>query len=248
MRNSYQGKLEAAITHDRQALNLPEERGLVVSAHTFAHNGLGLALQAQENLEAAIHEFQQAIALDADYVIAHHNLKEAQRRLALRQNPPPVALGEKQSLPNPVDEPLVQTLRATPRIIAQVLEGAVIETGWVVKREGDTIWVATTRRGITDPDTKRPSEKIEVEFFSQLPDEHRPRYAAMIERISPPDDPTLDLAVLKVMGIPADIQPHEIASDDIVPNTVVTVIGHPFTAETPWRLASGVINQVTPDF
>ena len=114
-------------------------------------------------------------------------------------------------------------------------------------REGDTVWIVTTRRAITDPETKRPSEEIEVEFFSELPDEHRPRYVATIEHISDPDDSALNLAVLKVVGIPADIQPHDMYPDDILLNTAVTLIGHPFTTEAPWHVTSGIINHVNTD-
>ena len=241
-----QGKLEEAITSYNQALSLPDQKGTSegrsASAHTLAHNNLGVALQQQGKLEEAIAEYQRSIDLDPNFALAQNNLKEAERLLAIKLNPPPVAIDDRKHLPSETDEPLVKVLRSTARIIAQVsAEGNSIGAGWVVKRESDTVWIVTNRHVISDRQTKRRSNKIEVEFFSELPDEKRPRYNATIEKMTDANDLELDLAVLKVAGIPDDIQPLELRPGRVSRNTRVRVIGHPFSLDDPWNSSSGEV-------
>jgi protein O-GlcNAc transferase len=244
-----QGKLDDAIAAYRQALSLPDLKGTLATAHTLAHNNLGYALQKQGNLTAAIAEYQKAIALDPSYATASNNLREAQRLLALRGSPLPIATDDRKFLPSLTDEPLLPVLRSTARIIVQsggTSVGAKIGTGWVVKREGNTVWVVTNRHVVlSNAQTNQPSNAIAVEFFSELPPEQRPRYTATLEQISQPNEEP-DLAVLRITGTPSDIQPLQVSTSRISRNTPVRVIGHPYTIDVPWNSSSGEISNYSP--
>ena len=239
-----QGKLEQAIAAYQKALTLPNNPRSPASDYTLAHNGLGLALQQQGKLKEAIAEFKQAIALDKNYVIAQNNLKEAERQLALRRNPPPAIVDDRQWLPNPQDEPLVGVLRSVVRIIVKTSDGNEVGTGWVVKREANTVWILTNRHVVTDiKTTQRPSKKIELEFFSEPPPgKVTPRYTAEIEKITDANDP-IDLALLKVTGIPEDIQPLPMYSGTVPRTTEVIVVGHPSNG-AQWTASSGEVSNV----
>ena len=246
----YQGKLEAAITNYRIALSLPDQKGGIGSAHTTAHNALGYALQKQGKLPEAIAEYQKSIALNRNFVAAQNNLKEAQRLLAQQSPqyvPPPAS--DLAFVPTLQQEPLRDELRATVLITANDIPGTqapIKGTGWVVKREGNTVWVVTNRHVIAD-DKGKTSPKIEIEFFSDIEENRRARFAATVEQIS--NDPNLDLAVLKITGIPDDIRPLKMGTGRVSRNTRILVIGHPINAD-PWNSSGGEvtnysINKVT---
>ena len=247
-----QKKLEEAIASFRRALRLPENTSVTpASAHTLAHNGLGYALQQQGKLEEAIAEFKQSIALDPNFVFAQNNLQEAERLLVLRRNPPPLVVDDRQWLPSRRQEPLVDVLRSVVLIIIPPTGGANLGpsygTGWVVKREGKTVWIVTNRHVVSDKGTDPPSEKIKVEFYSGEPPsgQVRPRYTARIVQITNPDDP-LDLAVLEVTGIPDDIKPLPMSSGRFGRTTPVRVIGHPSNGGD-WTQVSGEISNIIND-
>jgi S1-C subfamily serine protease len=230
-----QGKLEEAVAAFRQSVQLHR-------IEAYSYDLLGLTLIEQGKLEEAIAVFQEAMKADPNPGTAN-NLREAQRLLALRDNPLPTALDNRQYLPSETSEPLVQVLRSTVRIISKVAEGSEIGTGWVVKREGNSVWIVTNRHVVSETESTRPSSEVAVEFFSDLPE--RPRYTATIEQITLPND-VLDLTVLKVTGIPSDIQPLEIHPGRISRNTPIRVIGHPYTIDAPWNSAGGEIGSYSP--
>ncbi len=242
---SDQGKLEEAIAAYRQALSLPENKsGIPASAHTLAHNNLGFVLQQQGKLEEAIAEYKKAIALDPNYVIAQNNLKEAERLLALRLNPPPLVVDDTKWLPN---DPLVPTMRSVVKVVAEFpqskAQGAKYGTGWVVKREGEKAWIVTNRHVVIDQDgTRQPSQKIEVELYSDPPlGQIRVRRTASIAYRTEAND-TLDLAVLEVTGLPKDIQPLSMTQNPVWLTTEIRVIGHPsFAEQQDWLVTSGEI-------
>ena len=244
-----QGKLDEAFSLCQEGLKKPEKKSTFpASVHTLAHNCLGLVLKEQGKLEAAITEFKRSIAIDPNYAGSQNNLSETRRLLALRSSPPPVSsIDDRDHLPSIEDEPKVKVLRSTARIITQVSEGASIGTGWVCKRQGDTIWVVTNRHVVSDRNSQRPIKTIEVEFFSELPEEKRPRYQAKIEHTTAANNQSLDLAVLKITGVPDDIQPLKLNTSRIRLNTRVFVIGHPYTVDNPWNSASGEISNYNPN-
>jgi protein O-GlcNAc transferase len=253
---SRQGELEEAIAAYRQALSFPDVKSIDTAStsttiHAVAHNNLGATLAEQDKYSEAIAEYQKAIALDPNYAPAQINLRENQRLLALQRNPQSTVADDWQFLPTLEEESLLPVLRATARIIVETSGGtsvgSKIGTGWVVKREGNTVWVVTNRHVIlSNAQSDQPSNAIAVEFYSQLPAEKRPRYTATVEQISPADD-TLDLAVIKITGIPADIQPLQPSPKRISLNTRVRVIGHPYTDPIPWHSSSGGISNYAPD-
>ena len=236
-----QGKLEEAITNYQIALSLPDEKGTPASGHTLAHNNLGYALQQQGKLPEAIAEYQKSIALDGNFVTAQNNLKEAQRLLAQKSPqyvPPPAS--DLAFVPTLQQEPLRDELRATVLIIANDIpgtQGQTRGTGWVVKREGNTIWVMTNRHVIANQQ-RQPSPKIEIEFFSDIEATRRTRFSATVEQIS--NDENLDLAVLKITGIPDDIRPLKMGTGRVSRNTKIIVIGHPINAD-PWNSPGGEV-------
>ncbi len=84
--------LSLPIAAYRQALTLPDEQittrvgdtdWVITNSYAIAHNGLGLALQKQGKLEAAIKEFELAISVDDSFITAKDNLKKAQERAGL---------------------------------------------------------------------------------------------------------------------------------------------------------------------
>jgi len=246
-----QGKWDEAIAAFRQVLSLPDAKRTPASTHTIAHNNLGYTLQQQRNFTEAIAEYQKSIALDPNFATATNNLREAQRLLALQRNPQPAVTDDQKYLPSITEEPLVSVLRSTARIIVQTSggtsNGPKIGTGWVVKRDGNEVWVVTNRHVLlSDQQTSRPSTAIEVEFFSDLPDEKRPRYTAVVERMTELNEEP-DLAVLRITGIPSDIQPLEVSTGRISRNTPVRVIGHPYTIDDPWNSSSGEISNYSPN-
>ena len=242
---SDQKKLDEAIAAYRTALNLPDDKtGIPTTAHTLAHNNLGLALQKQGKLEDAIREFEAARKLDPNFSVAQNNLKEAQRLLALqRSKPQPGFIDDTASLPKLSQEPKLPVLRGTARIITSIADGSSIAAGWVVKRQGKTAWIVTNRHVVTDPRTNRRVEKpLEVEFFSDLPEEKRPRYTAKILYVTPDTD-DVDLAVVQIIDdrLPKDIQALTWNTDRLRANQRIYAIGHPYNKDNPWDSASGEV-------
>ena len=234
-----QNKLEEAITAYNQAIALNPQ-------YAKAYNNLGYALQLQGQLEAAIASYETAIRLDPNNTTARNNLREAQRLLALRNTPPVARVDDRQHLPLLADEPLLPVLRSTARIIAQGTEGSTIGAGWVVKKEGNTVWVVTNRHVISDRRNRQLSKEVEVEFFSDLNDNQRPRYGAVIEQASGADDTQMDLAVLRVEGVPEDIQPLPWQTGRLSLTTPVKVVGHPFNNDRPWSASPGAVTNYSP--
>ena len=242
---SDQKKLDEAIAAYRTALNLPDDKTVIpTTAHTLAHNNLGLALQKQGKLEDAIREFEAARKLDPNFSVAQNNLKEAQRLLALqRSKPQPGFIDDTASLPKLSQEPKLPVLRGTARIITSIADGSSIAAGWVVKRQGKTAWIVTNRHVVTDPRTNRRVEKpLEVEFFSDLPEEKRPRYTAKILYVTPDTD-DVDLAVVQIIDdrLPKDIQALTWNTDRLRANQRIYAIGHPYNKDNPWDSASGEV-------
>ena len=181
-------------------------------------------------------------------IACQNSLKEAQRLIIAQQSPqyvPPPA-SDLPFVPTLQQEPLRDELRATVLIIANDIpgtQGQTRGTGWVVKREGNSIWVVTTRHVIANQSGK-PSPKIEIEFFSNIEATRRTRFPATVEQIS--NDTNLDLAVLKITGIPDDIRPLKMGTGRVSRNTKIIVIGHPINAD-PWTSSGGEVGYYAPN-
>jgi len=238
----------------RRALSLPDQKAIPASVHTLAHNNLGYILQQQGDLQAAITEYNQAIQLDPNFATARNNLREAERLLEQQKTPPPPS--DLAHVPSSEDEPLVYELRSTVHIIIpestdpQAL-GADYGAGWIFKREGDTIWIITNRHVLQPLGANRPSETIEVQFFSNLDYSQRPSYSATLEHITDPDD-FLDLAVIKVEGIQEDddtIRPLKFHSGYIPRAQQAIIIGHPkqLNIYDDWKVVLGIISSSGTD-
>ncbi|MDJ0730716.1 MAG: tetratricopeptide repeat protein [Crocosphaera sp.] len=234
-----QGKLEEAIAAYKKAIDIDPN-------FAWPHNNIGLVLYDQGKLEEAIAAFEKAIEIDPNDALAQNNLKEAQRLLARKNDPPPPTIDDRDYLPTETQEPLLKKLRSTARIIATTSEGASIGTGWVIQRQGNTVLIVTNRHVISDKKSKRPSNTIEVEFYSTLNNIQRPRYQAKIEQITDSRE-DLDLAVLKVEAIPDDIEALTIKSGWIQRSLEITIIGHPYNINTPWSAVKGEVMNYDPN-
>ena len=235
-----QNKWDEAITTARQLLNAPNESYGSTTTHVIAHTLLGAILAKQGKLEAGIQAFEQAIKLDPNLDLPQNSLREA-KRLQIPQSPP-----EDDGKYLPSLEPKLPVLRATARITAKTSDGSpIVAAGWVVKRQGDTIWIVTNRHAVIDEKTKQPVEEpIEAEFYSELPpNKSRYRYTAKIVQVTPNQE-DLDLAVLQVSNprLPKDIQPLLWNLDRLRVNQRVYVIGHPHI-KGDWDSASGDISR-----
>ena len=242
-----QNKLDESIIAYREALKLPDVilttregsiKWVITNSHAIAHNGLGLALQEQGKLTKAISEFELAITFDTDFTTAKNNLNEAKRLLEQQRDPKSPITDDRNHVPDQKDEPLVKILRSTAWIRTVLQDdNNFIGSGWVIKREGDTVWIVTNRHVLADRRSQELGKKIEVAFFSELPNSQRPRYQATIEQHN--EEP--DLAVLKVKGVPPDIQPLKFLTGRVKRSTNVKIIGHPITTNNPWNTADGKV-------
>ncbi len=229
-----QKKLTEAEEMYRRALDLPDTTGTLTTAHTLAHNNLGLLLQEQGKLEAAIAEFEKATKIDPKFEFASNNLQEARRLLSLQQQPEQIiALNNTKYLRQ--EDPLTRIKRSIVKISVVFTgnaKGTAYGTGYVVKRRGTTVWIITNRHVVVDRDTEQRGDNLEnnleVEpyYGENLPNLPRDRAKAKISQITEPQE-NLDLALLEVTGLPDDISPLTFHQGEINPQTPISIIGHP---------------------
>ena len=226
-----QKKLTEAEEMYRRSLDLPDDTtGTPTTAHTLAHNNLGLLLQEQGKLEAAIAEFEKATKIDPKFEFASNNLQEARRLLSLQQQPEQIiALNNTKYLPQ--EDPLTPIKRSIVKISVVFTgnaKGTAYGTGYVVKRRGTTVWIITNRHVVVDRDTEQRGDNLEVEpyYGENLPNLPRDRVVAKIIHITQPQE-NLDLALLEVTGLPDDISPLTFHQGEIAAKTRISIIGHP---------------------
>ncbi|AVQ74193.1 hypothetical protein B5D77_02265 [Microcystis sp. MC19] len=225
-----QKKLTEAEEMYRRALDLPDTTGTPTTPHTAAHNGLGMLLQEQGKLEAAIAEFEKATKIDPKFEFASNNLQEARRLLSLQQQPEQIiALNNTKYLPQ--EDPLTRIKRSIVKISVVFTgnaKGTAYGTGYVIKRRGTTVWIITNRHVVVDRDTEQRGDNLEVEpyYGENLPNLPRDRVVAKISQITEPQE-NLDLALLEVTGLPDDISPLTFHQGEINPETPISIIGHP---------------------
>ena len=175
-----------------------------------------------------------------------NGLEQVKRELALQQTPQSPPEDDFKYLP---PDPKLPVFRGTTLITTKTSDGLrIVAAGWVVKRQGDTIWIVTNRHVVVDPKTNQPVKKpIEIELYSRLPpNKHRYRYTAKIVQMAPNEE-DLDLAVLQVSNprLPKDIQPLSWSLAALPANQRVYVIGHPLN-KGDWDSASGDIPRFDP--
>ncbi|MGK7894696.1 MAG: serine protease [Xenococcus sp. (in: cyanobacteria)] len=217
-----------------------------------AYNNLIGALFKQGKSEVALREYLNSLEIKTDdennFNAKYYELREQerqffiQRKLRLLEIDKPIFLTNQANKTSDNNRPSVDILRSTARIIAEVPSGDIsIGAGWVVKKSSNTTWIVTNRHVISDSKTNIPSKKIKVEFFSELPYEERSHYAANIVKSTEADDYKLDLAVLKVTGIPNNVQSLEIFSGKFKHYANVQTIGHSFIRENSWIISQGEV-------
>jgi superkiller protein 3 len=253
-----QGKLEEAIASYRRALSLPENRSTTpASAHTLAHNALGYALQQQGDLGGAIAAYERALALDPNFTSAQNNLIEARRQRAAQVNPQPVVRDDAvlAYLPDVSEEPNRDLFRSTVLVVSENTSGTDVGlergSGWVVAKQGRTLWIVTNRHVVIQ-DNGNPRSNLSVEFYGgDLPAERRHRYPATLlhHTAATGDDNSLDLALLKVENAPDDIQPLPFASGRFGSGSEIRVIGHPYAGmrALEWHLSQGNVGRYDPN-
>jgi tetratricopeptide (TPR) repeat protein len=248
---SHQGRLREAIAAYQQALNLPDNTtGKPTTAHALAHNNLGHLLKTQSKLEAAEQAFLAATQIDPNFKFALNNLKDVRTRLTK-----PIQLTHTSTQYLQQVDPSTRARRATV-IITPIYtpEGQGSSgTGFVIKRQGDTLWILTNRHVIMDSwerSVPRITKTPEIQLYlgDKRKEERIQPLSGKVLHHTALDDP-LDLALieLKAPRLPEDIQPLEfnLAPTD---NLSIRAIGHPGPEE--WAIGQGKLidmseNQIT---
>ncbi|MBW4620247.1 MAG: tetratricopeptide repeat protein [Cyanosarcina radialis HA8281-LM2] len=246
--NLEEGNLETAIATFRKILVFEPKA-------VAAYDGLCEALYRQDKFTEALETCQKASTVNLasqssfapkeqslEYWVRQFNIAKVKRRLAYQQNPSIFNLPER--LPTVQDDPLVSLKRSVIRILSQEMPRG---TGWVFKREGSKAWILTNRHVVTEPDLQTRQKNLEIELYSQPPDgQFRQRLSAKIVNVTPKDDP-LDLAILEVTGLPADIQPLQLATGKTSLEQPVRAIGHPVD-RPEWAVMEGKVWQKREKF
>ncbi|MHC5860124.1 tetratricopeptide repeat protein [Nostoc sp.] len=246
---SDQKKLDTAVAAFQKAIILPEDNsGTPTSAHTLAHNGLGLWFQQQGKLKEAIEQFDKAEEIDPNFIYASNNNIEARQLWKTKDDTQAKGVeDDRQWLPK--NDPTVPIKRSVVRITADFSfslrdrQGIEIGTGIIIKREDNRTLILTNRHVIFDG--YEQGKKIQVEFFSSPPPKRvRMRRDAKLFKMTSTDE-QLDLAVLEVSGnLPDDIQPLAISPTAITPKMPVRIIGHSAQRgeDKSWSMQSGQIS------
>jgi len=239
------------------------QAGVNIQEDYRVYTALGYAWQQLEQVEKAIAAYENAINQNPNGVLAHYNLLESQRLLALQQASNPSNASNDENVSNPVedeepantsdnpaedqnevseDSETLSPLAPIARIITPIPNGVNIGTGWVVEREEDRVLVVTSREAIAYASSLE-NDQIQVEFFQPSEGSVLPRYSAQLMHITPEEAAT-NLVVLQVTGIPETIQPLEMNTE--LGNEDVELIGHPFNTD-PWQTVSGNLDTEAQD-
>ncbi len=234
---SEQRKFEEAIASFRRHIDLDSTPSLTPNTSARIIPDLGYL----SYLCRSIARFTRLVESDPNNAVVQSNLTEDRRRLELEQSNQPPIVNDLPHVPKVEDEPLVTVLRPTARIITITpSDGSKQGAGWVFRREGSTVWLVTNRHVITDRFSLEV-ERIQVEFFSDLPLAQRPRYRAVVQHMATSD--SLDLAVLRIEQVPADIQPLAMRPERVTQGDSVVIIGHPTDSDgvNPWVRVFGEV-------
>ena len=225
---------------------LEEVANLPAPNSALGHFGLGYIYQEQERIEEAIREFETALTIIPEIKGFQDALAEAK---LLRAAPIAPSRGE---LP-PQDDRLFALKRSIVIVRTSTLTGQEYGTGWVIKREGNRIWVLTNCHvidlnllggiellGSAQSNQRcQPSNNIEVTFFSDSSPEQT-AVAEVMQTTSSQDEP--DLALLIVSNAPEDIQPLTLSNGvRIAQLSNLLIIGHPRRLQ-PWTADVGTLS------
>ncbi|MDV2999565.1 MAG: Cell division coordinator CpoB [Chroococcopsis gigantea SAG 12.99] len=186
---------------------------------------------------------EKSLKLDPSSPDVRFVLEEVKRGLAVRDNPKVLTMGE--VIPSSFNDPLIDVKRAIVKILVMSDGNNSFGTGWLVRREGSKGYIVTNRHVITNSENKtNPKYRVYAEFYSTPgPGGIRKRLRAKILHATEADD-WLDLGVIEVDKLPADIKPLSFSSLPVGPAMPVKVIGNP--ANQPnWSLVKGEVNQNT---
>ena len=116
--------------------------------------------------------------------------------------------------------------------------GPLLGTGFVVSRQGDRAWIATARHVILDPSSHARPTQLQAELYSgPLPANLTTARLAVVVPSAAEIEASRsdDLVLLELKGLPADVAPLPLASNQ--PQGTLKVVGHPSNA-SPWSVLS----------
>lgn len=244
-----QGELDEAITAYRTAIKIDKKFG-------FAYTNLGhIYYYALKEYNEAISYYEQAIKMDPKDPIPRNSLEELKRDLALQRNSQNTSQQQTQQqtqivitspgtyeiVTNLPEKPLPAPLASVVKIVSKNSLEINYGTGWILTKQGNSVWIVTNRHVIGTKGSRQSSKEISVEFYSS--NEVRPRLPAKIVNITKETD-FLDLAVLEVRDVPErDINVLKLSSKEVSVDTQVRVIGHPnISYASDWTVETGRIS------
>ncbi|MFN6339220.1 MAG: tetratricopeptide repeat protein, partial [Cyanobacteriota bacterium] len=118
-------------------------------------------------------------------------------------------------------------------------------TGFVVKRQGDRAWIATAKHVIHDvANDYALAVRLEAELYTgPLPNGLEPtRLEVILPPQGSPPDQDVDVIILEVRGLPADVRPLELTMAP--PQGALKVVGHP-SDKLPWTVAPFAVLKTT---
>lgn len=236
-----QNNFKQATDYYRQSLEINPRNSL-------AYNGLGIISLNQGKLREAIVNFEQATQIERNFASAQNNLRLAKREL------------QRQNFQNNISSGgnnggILSTAAYKSTVRIKSRHDETLGTGWIVKKEGRTVWIVTNRHVVANERLKQLHQKISVEFFDPLREEQNSQtrftktknYNATVEKHTSFDNSDLDLAVLKVKGVPLGIERLKYSQGNIRRETPVKIIGHSVVSRGHWDFAPGTIANYDPD-
>lgn len=218
---------------------LEEVANLPAPNNALGHFGLGVIYQEQDRIEEAIREFERALTIAPEVRLFQDQLAEA--RLLLVDPITPI----QDEIP-PQDDRLLALKRSIVIVRTSTLTGgSEYGTGWIIKREGNRVWVLTNCHVVDlnligeDNPCRTRSNDIQVTFFSESSSE-RTVVAEVLETAQYPDEP--DLALLVIDNAPEDFQPLVLGNGTLLPQlSGLLIIGHPRGLQ-PWTAEVGSLS------
>lgn len=244
-----QNKLEEAISQYRKALSLNDSEvsenlpnGTFIpqtTAHTVAHNNLGLIYQQQGKLKEALAEYEAALKIDPKFEYAKSNRDAV---LALLKQPTELAYTDTNYLR--LDDPLTRPKRAVVFLTALFPQGRDKDkkgTGFIIKRTSNKLWIITNRHILLENSNGRTCDSVEIQLYvGDKPSNARIK-TLQSKTILTAEKIDLALIEIEVPNLPDDIQPLSPAIPQ--DNQKISTIGHP--DGNPWQSDQGKVADVS---